>query len=196
MTARAPRLLTLAALAAALAAACGYRTGLTAPEGHQRVGVEVFGNDSKERDLERVFHEELTRSLTRRVDVRLVKVDKADLVLRGEIVDFRRRGGIRSIENELLEAGVQITVRARLERQGPEGVEVLRETSYATDSGFNFDTPPFNQDGIFLDPRAPPSGHQNVRISNTPGEFPARQRVLRNLADRVVLELFAPTESP
>lgn len=190
------RVALLSLALAPLYCGCGYSTGLTAPGGYERVAVAIFDNTSKERDLERSFHEELTRSLTRRVETRLARVASADLVLRGEIVSFGRRGGVRSIENELLESGVQITVRARLERSGPEGPEILRETTLTADSGFTFDTPPFNQTGPLIDPRQPPSGHQNAALSGTPEELDARQRVLRNLADRIVLELFAPETGP
>ena len=36
----------------ALAGSCGYSTGLTVPSGIHSVGVEVFGNDGRMRDME------------------------------------------------------------------------------------------------------------------------------------------------
>jgi len=159
----------LLALAACLGA-CGYRTGLTLPEGWAAIGVEVFANDSRERlvrNLERDLQAEMAAAVRRLARVRLVAPEEADLVIRGRITDLRRRRGIRSPENELLETGVRIEVESELvERVGDGEPRVLGEARYATESGYRLE-----------DPRL---------------ELDARERVLRNIADRLVLDLLGP----
>ncbi len=152
-------------------AGCGYATGLTAPEGAQSVGVELFNNTSKVRDLEALVHDRLTGSLRSRINLRLEKPSAADVVIRGRVVDYARRSGIRSEDNKLLETGVQIQVEAELIR--PTKVEgrddtVLRKILVEEESGY--------------------------RLEEPNGELDARDRVLRRIADRIVLELFAPLD--
>lgn len=158
-------------LAAALAA-CGYRTGLTVPEGRRTVGVEFFGNDGPLRDVEVQLQSELAQAVERMLPVRIVDPTRADLIVRGRVVDYSRRGGIRSPENKLLETGIRITVEASLidpkpqfDRNGnPLPPRVLRRARTFTESGY--------------------------RIEETDGERAARARALRNLADRLTLDLF------
>lgn len=176
----------LGALVALILPACGYRTGLTLPEGTRTVGVEIFGNDSKLRDLERAFHEAITDSLTERVDAPLVPPREAQVVVRGRVVSYTRRGGIRNTDNQLLESGVAITVEARLERDGPQGPEVLAATVASSESGYVLDRPPPPNPPPFMSPQQSPAV-----LGDTPSELDARDRVIRNLADRVVLDLFA-----
>lgn len=163
----------LALFAALALAACGYRTGLTVPEGAKTVGVEFFGNDGPLRDLEVELQSELAQSLERMAHLRLVDPLSADVVVRGRIIDYRRRGGIRSRDNKMLESGVRITVEAELldpERRYDSAGKLLaprrlRGTRTSAESGF--------------------------RLEEPDGERAARARVLRNLADRLALDLFA-----
>ena len=162
----------LTALALALAAAaCGYTTGFTLPES-KNVGVAMFGNDSKERDVERQFHGFLADSVERLVNAPLVSPTDADYVIDGKVVTYERRGGIRSKDNVLLETGVRITVVGRLLRRSrlPGGSadplgEVLRQVTVTDERGY-----------LLEDPLGEPN---------------ARELVLRNIADRLVLDLFA-----
>lgn len=156
----------LGALLLALgASACGYRTGYTPPVG-ATVGVAFFENISKERDLDRDFHVPLSESVQRIVRAPLVQPDRAVYRIDGRILDFRRRNGIRDPDNKLLETGVRITVEARLERLGPQGeLEVLRRIEVQDERGY--------------------------ALSDPGGETAARARALRNIADRVVIDLFA-----
>jgi hypothetical protein len=160
------------ALACALAlAACGYSAGLRAPEGVQTVGIELFNNTSKVRDIEALVHDRVSGSLRSRVGVHVVQPSRADLVIRGRVVDYSRRSGIRSKQNKLLETGVQIEVEAELVRPArlpDQQDEVLRRVSVSDESGF--------------------------RLEEPNGELDARDRVLRRIADRIVLELFAPLD--
>jgi hypothetical protein len=157
-----------AAIASALALlglACGYSTGLRAAERHRTIGVEFFGNDTYERDLERPFYDEVSRVLRDTSDAPLVDPRKADVVLRGTITEFRRRRGIRSAENRLLETGVYIEVQAEL-------VDRLRDLPLRG---------PVRQ-GVWV----------GFQIGPAENEREARQRALHNVAEEVVLDLFAP----
>jgi len=154
--------------------ACGYHTGLVAPEGAQTIGVEYFGNDGPLRDVELQLQIELSNAIARMLPARQVDPRDADLVVRGRVIDYSRRSGIRSPDNELLETGVRITVEASLvdptERYGPTGerlpLRVLRHTVTLAESGY--------------------------RLDETDGENAARARAMRNLADRLALDLFGP----
>ena len=158
-------------LAAALAA-CGYHTGLTVPEGTRTIGIEFFGNEGPLRDVEVQLQSELAQAVERMVRVRIVDPTHADLVLRGRVLGYNRRGGIRSQDNKLLETGIQITVEATL-------VDTKRQ---------------FDSDGNPLPPRvlrkAVTSTSSGYRIEEPDGERAARARAMRNLADRLTLDLF------
>jgi hypothetical protein len=157
-----------AALLLACGLGCGYHAGLLVPEGVGSIGVEIFDNISKVRDLEALVHDHVTESLRSRTDAHLVPPSLAELVIRGRVVEYSRRSGIRNRENELLETGVQIAVEAELVRRraDPEAQEVvLRRIQVEEESGF--------------------------RLQEPDGELDARDRVLRRLGDRIVLELLA-----
>jgi hypothetical protein len=161
-----PRARALAALCLALAA-CGYSAGYRPGAGRDSVGVELFGNDSPLIDLERALHAELTAALRDRVDAPLAAPSDADLVVRGVIRDYRRRGGIRSRTNELLETGAGIEVHASLwdRRAGKE----LRSVQI----------PLVSVGYVRGDPLEPAN------------EREARAAALHNIAGRIVPELFA-----
>jgi hypothetical protein len=153
-------------------AACGYQSGLVAPEGARTIGVEFFGNDGPLRDVEVELQDELAQSIQRMVNLRLVDPARADLIVRGRVIDYSRRSGIKSPQNQLLETGVRITVEASLidptRRFDPQGklltLRVLRQARTTAESGF--------------------------RIVEPDGERAARARAMRNLADRLALDLF------
>ena len=153
-------------------AGCGYHTGLIAPEGRETIGVEFFSDDGPLRDVEVELQDELAQSIQRMLPLRVVDPAGADLIVRGKVVDYSRRSGIRSPQNQLLETGVRITVVAslidptrRFDRQGKLlPLKVLREARTTNESGY--------------------------RIAEPDGERAARARVLRNMADRLALDLF------
>ena len=93
------------------------------------------------------------------------QVAEADLVVRAEVLEYRRRGGVRNRDNELIETAVFVRARAQLfdRKSGRElAVPVIAQQW----SGYGLDDP-----------------------SN---EEAARDRALRNVAQSLVLELFAP----
>jgi hypothetical protein len=179
---------------AALGGGCGYSTGLSVPPGIHTVGVEVFGNDGRLRDLELELHNLLSDSVERLVHARLVDPNQADLVLRGRIVEYRRRGGIRSTDNELLEDGVRISVEVQLVRRfaqsvvapGPEPDRTPPEPSPRDDRNTLPTTAP--NERVLRPMRA--TQEFGFRIAEPNGEALARERTLINLADRIVLDLF------
>jgi hypothetical protein len=148
---------------------CGYRAGLVTPELGETVAVEFFANDSKVRDLEVEFSTHLTDALNRMVHAPLVTPAAADYVVRGRILNYSRRRGIRSPDNVVLETGLRIGVHARLirrrflaERELSE--ELVAEGRYNAEAGY--------------------------RLEPLHGEAQARERALRNIADQIAMDLF------
>ncbi len=157
----------LCALSLCLAAgACGYNAGLRVSEHHDSVGVELFGNESFERDLEPELHDQMTRVLRDQSDAHLVDPREAQAVIRGTIKAFHYRGGIRSRENQLLESGVYIEVQARLFVGGNE--TPVRSSTAGAWVGYTLDQ------------------SSNARE--------ARARVLRHMAEEIVLDLLGPAD--
>lgn len=187
-----------AALALALAAcsgACGYSAGLRVPEGVETVGVEVFGNDSKLRDLELELHSALVDSTSRLVQAPIVDPREADLVLRGRVVEYRHRSGIRDPSNVLLETGVRIVVDVQLVRRFPQstllpGPEPDRSGQPPSPAGDRVSIPSTAPNERVLRPLRV-TQEFGYRLSENQGEALARERTLNNLADRIVLDLFS-----
>jgi hypothetical protein len=200
------------AVLALLCAACGYSTGLRVAEhsGHT-IGIEYFDNRTPERDIEREFHAELSRAVIDLVHTPLVSPENADVVIRGTMIRFSRRGGVRSIDNQLQESAVQIQVSAGLWRrrrpgEDPPPLETQQSRrdgprlDYDNRRGLTYqrdftDQPvlgtPDNSNWIEIETAwaAPPSVGYIVGEFGTEEE--ARQRALRNAADRLVLDLFS-----
>lgn len=157
----------VACLLAALSAGCGFSTGLRLAPDAGTVGVEIFGNDSAFPDLERELHMELTRSVRNISSAPLAHPERADLILRGRLVSYLRRSGIRSKENRLIESGLRIEVISEL--WNGAGVRVVGPRVTRVNVGYTLDAP----------------GHERV----------ARQRALKIIADRIVLDLLSAAEA-
>lgn len=159
-------------LGALLSSACGWHAGLLAPEGvpaDSSVGVEIFGNTSPEPDLEADLARHLSGALVDFVALEFESPESADLIIRGALTGFTRRNGIRSQDNELLEGSVRIDVEASLVHR--VSGKVLRTARQGLWADWATGTPGLSGPGI--------------------GERPARERVLQNVADRLILDLFA-----
>lgn len=178
-------LLAFLAALAPLLGACGWHAGLVAPEGAEgarSIGVEMFdiGDAVLERDLEPLLHDQLSRSVSDLVDLDLVSPRRADLLVRGRILEYARRGGIRSPDNDPLETAVRVTVEASLVVRSTGAV---LGTAVATiPSGYL--TAELDQPALSLD-------EDRYLIGGRENEVPARQRALRFVADELVLDLFA-----
>ncbi len=149
-------------------AACGYNSGLRVNEHHESVGVDIFGNETLERDLEPELHAEMTRVLRDQSDAHVVDPRVAQAVIRGTITAYHRRGGIRNQDNQLQETGIYIEIQAHLFVGGNE--TPVRNSTANVWVGYT------------LGPQQP----ENERA--------ARARALRHLAEEVVLELFGPAD--
>lgn len=160
----------LLAAAGLFLAGCGWSTGLGLPEEAgdvETIGVAIFDRSPSvlERGLEQRMNQSLSRVVVDLVGAPLASPDEADLVLRGRILEYRRRGGIRSSDNELLETGVKITVLAEL---------VARSTGEPV-------RPPIQR-----------SVWSGYTIGDPENEDDARDRALRYLSETIVLDLFRP----
>lgn len=150
---------------------CGYSAGLSMPEGTRTVGIEVFGNDGPLPNVERGLHEEMVRSVRNLVTGQIVDPSQADIVIRGNLDQLWRRGGLRTGDNQLRETGLLMRVSAELVSR--DGKPAGRRTSSRVDVGYLNET--LGAEGV------------------------ARRRALKNIADGLVLGLFgreAPAEAP
>lgn len=152
---------------AVLAAGCGYDAGLRVGEKYRSVGVEFFDNDTPERDVERPLYAEITRALRDLTDVAIEGPREAEVVIVGKVRNYQRRGGVRSGENVLLETGVLIEAEASL---------IERES------------------GRSLGPPVRAGRWVGFVLDDPANEAGAVERVLRHVADELVLELFAPVD--
>lgn len=161
--------LALAALLLGAAAGCSYRSSLSLPAPYESIGIELFSNSSLEPDLEVELHRALVRNARELLDGPVVAPGRARLLLRGEVLEYRRRSGIRSRENVQLETGLTVRARAFLVDARDERV-VAAPVTVSTQIGYALDR-------------------------RTVNEAEARRRVLGNLAQRIVLELVARSEA-
>ena len=169
---------------------CGWHAGLETPPGAETIGVEFFrlDDDVLQRDLEPELHDALTRAIADLVDLRLVDPQAADLVVRGRILDYGRRGGVRGKDHQLLETAVRISVEAQLERRRGG---VLSRAQAALPSGY------VTADRVDVAlPGPPPTEETTFEVGGLAEEARARARLVRFLAEELVLELFAPQSEP
>ena len=162
---------TIVALAlAALVAGCGWSAGLSTPVEGRSIGSEVFDvrRDVLERGLAPLLHEQMTRAAGDLVAAPVVQPSKADYVVRGTIVEYRRRSGIRNSDFQLQETALRIRLEAELidRRTGEVVGDPVRTHVW---SGYGLDA--------------------------TTNEAIALERALHYLAETVVLDLFGPASA-
>ena len=155
--------LCAALLASLLSASCGYRVGLTAPEGFTTVAVEVFHNDTLEHDIERALHGALSQEVRDQVPLPLVNPKESELRVRGRLIGFSRVRGIRGPENQILESGVRIEAEAWTVR-GSTGEVITPKTVARATVGYP--------------------------VGSSSGERAARERAIRHLAQVLTIDLF------
>jgi hypothetical protein len=148
-------------------AACGYSTGIRVKDRVGSVGITVFGNKTLERDLEREFQDEISHAIRSYTDARIQPPDTAEILVRGTVLEYQRRGGIRSADNVLLETGVYVEAEAGLyDRRSDRALGPQQRARVWI--------------GFVLD--------------EFEGEATARARAIRFVSEQLVLELFAPLE--
>jgi len=155
------------ALGAGMIASCGYSTGIRVADRMSSVGVPFFGNSTLERDIERPMQDALTSAIRSLTDVPIGEPATSAVVLRGVILEYHRRGGIRSTDNELLETGLYIQAEAGLYDNAtdrPLGPQRRAQVWV----GYVLDDPTASSD--------------------------AQDRAIRYVAEELVLDLFAPLE--
>ncbi|MCA9003315.1 MAG: hypothetical protein KDB61_15435 [Planctomycetes bacterium] len=159
--------LSLLALLVGLLGSCAYRARFRLPEAYETYGVEIFANSSLEPDLERQIHGYLTRTLSDTAGARVVSPGNSDVFVRGTIQTSERRPGIRNRDNEWLESGSRIIVRAELVEA--KSGRTLSTSQVWVEAGFVF-------------------GVQG-------GQAEARDRALENAAQRLILELLQQVDA-
>jgi len=160
------RSLAVSLLALVGLGACSWHSGLTAPPDIGSVGLEIFENRTLERDLEPRLAEALSVSLGNLVAVPLVRPSRADAVVRGVVEDYSRRRGVRTIDNELQETGVQVVITATLVNRNTGTVLASAEHKLWSNYG----------------------------LADSEADRRAADRALTNLADRLILDLFRPVD--
>ena len=159
----------LAALALVLSG-CGYSTGLKLAPSQSSYGVEIFSRDGDAapvRNIEREMAIALTRATVTLVDADIEKPSEARVVFRGRITSYSTAGGVRSPQNTLLEQLLSIVVVAELfDRQTQE--IVAGPVTVSARSGSIVD---------------------HVTLFGQEAREDAEQRILKNMAERIVLEL-------
>ncbi len=143
---------------------CGYTTGLNLAPEYQRIGLEIFGNQTPLPDLELTLHRHMTRAARNLVSATLVSPNSAHLVVRGNVVQFQRRAGLRNKDNVWLEGGITMIAEATLV-DGRDNQVVVGPLRASVSVGF-------------------------ARVGReTEGQ--SRERAIQNLAERLVLDLFS-----
>jgi len=171
----------LTALVAILCGACGWHAGLETPPGTETIGVSFFDVewDVLQRDLAPELQQALATAVTDLVGLRLTEPDRSDLVITGRVLDYSRRGGVRSPEHEMLETAVRVNVEAELRRRS-SGAVVARARG-SVPSGY------VTADRILN----AGTGEVTYVVGGKAEEAAARARAMRILAEGLVLDLFA-----
>lgn len=123
-----------------LLAGCGYSTGSMMPAGARSVAVPLAVNSTWYRHAEVVYTREVARELARHPGVTLRGPGEADAILRTRVASVPRIGLIDDEQDEILEGGMLVEVRAVLEdaRTGaviiPEMV-IVRRAEYIIPRG-------------------------------------------------------------
>jgi hypothetical protein len=94
---------------------CGYSTGVRLPAGYETVGLSVFDNAGPEPRIERDLFASLSRQTSRMLAAEVRSPDRAELVIRGQILDYRRLSGVLSSEGQLQQSGVRVLLVAWIE---------------------------------------------------------------------------------
>lgn len=161
-----PRLLWAALLCLSLGS-CGYTHGVRLPDGAETVGVAVFDNSSLFPQVEGDVFACMSTQASRMIAGRVLAPNRADLVIRGNILDYRRLVGAYDEFGGLLGSGVHIRMEAWLidSRLGERIGDVIE----------------FNRSVRYI-------------LGVREGEMGAREAALTNLCQEIILDLFNQRE--
>lgn len=156
-----------------LLGACGWHSGLTVPEGARSVAVEAVTRkgDVLERGLEPELTAALSQAVVDWVDLPLASPAEADLIVRAEVLEFRRRGGVRNRQNELLETAVFVRASAELHDQRMHNGQ---------------------RKDVLLGAPVLAQEWSGYALEDPANESAARARAMRHVANSLVLALFEP----
>ena len=105
-----------------LLASCGYTTRSLMPGEVSNLAVDIFGNDTFEREIEFTLTRELTRELNQRAALRLTRRRHADAVLTGRIVRVSYPTLVETTNNEVSEQAVLVEAVVELKRLSDNSV--------------------------------------------------------------------------
>jgi len=105
----------LAALLLVPLVGCGYSSGVRLPLEAETVGVAVFENTTAFPAVERELYVALSDQAARMVNAEVAAPSRADITVRGRILEYRRLYGVVNVDNQLVQTGVFVTLQAWLE---------------------------------------------------------------------------------
>ncbi|MEQ8766409.1 MAG: LPS assembly lipoprotein LptE [Planctomycetota bacterium] len=112
---------------------CGYSSEMLVPAG-RTIAVPIFRfampRDNEPDEMDYVFRHEVVFDLTRvvideiltRTEYNIAREDDADLILRGEVLEFEERVITKDELNRTLESQVRVLVRVRITRRRSDRV--------------------------------------------------------------------------
>ncbi len=104
----------LPVVAAVLLSGCGYSTRSLLPEGVSSVAVEIFGNETFDREIEFTLTRELAREIRHRTAWRVADRGAADALIRGRITRVQRPVLVEDRRDRISEGAVIVTVEVEL----------------------------------------------------------------------------------
>jgi hypothetical protein len=152
-----------------LAGCAGYNTRFDVPPHLKTYHVSVFTNKTLERNLDFEFTQALIREINAKTRLKAAKRDEADLLITGEVADFKRHSLRRKSQGLKSEMRLQLFVNVAMldrtkDRMFFEGADITRRAEFAMNRG-------------------------ETRTQ-------AREEVIRELARRVVSLAFEPWNAP
>ena len=123
-----------------LAGCAGYNTRFDAPQHLKTYHVSIFANKTLERNLDFEFTQALVREINAKTDLKVAKREEADLLITGEVADFKRHslrrksGGMKSEMRLQLFVNVAMLDRTK-DRMFFEGEDITRRAEFAMNRG-------------------------------------------------------------
>ena len=108
--------LICALLSLMLLGACGYTTRSLMPGGVNKMAVDIFENDSFEREIEITLAREIARELNHKSTVQVTRRRNADAVLTGRILRVSYPTLVETTNNEVSEQAIILQAMVELKR--------------------------------------------------------------------------------